>query len=277
MANMLLATPILSDAATLSASDGPASLPIGNLQVSAIGRVWRSSDPENTFVQADLGAAKSFDLIAVLGHNGSSRGYARVRAAADASDLLTDPAYDSGNLPLRSHQTGYDSSWASGVDDEESGALSTNHFILKLGAAISYRYVRIDITDTEIEFFDGGRLYISNAFQPSVNIEYGESEGFVDPSTISRAYSGRLIPNERPKYRVAEFMLSFGTKSEMYDALFEIDRLRGATRDVLYIKDPADTAQLQRYTIYGLMKPQPASNTHFSLFEKQFRIEEIIE
>ncbi|AEP08883.1 hypothetical protein MICA_546 [Micavibrio aeruginosavorus ARL-13] len=275
---MLLATPVLSDAATLSASTYPASLPVGNLKRMPIGEVCRFIDPENAFIQIDLGTEKAVNLIALLGHNGSSRGYARVRAADVEADLLADPDYDSGNLPLRSHQSGYDETWASGVDDEQYGALDTNHFILHLDTAQNYRYWRIDMVDTEISYLDVGRLYMAKAFQPVTNMDYGVADGFIDPSTIARMVSGKNIANERPKYRFCELKLSFASEQEMYDIAFEIDRLRGTTRDVLFINDPSKKDTLQKRTIYGLMKGlAPIVNANFQLFEKSYRIEEIIE
>lgn len=278
MENMVLATPLLSDAATLSGSTSPAGLPVTNLQLMSISNVWRALDPENAYVVIDLGSAKEINLVALLGHNGSSRGTARVRAAATEADLTADPAYDSGLLPVRSHQSGYDAAWALTVDDEEYGALDTNNFLLWLGADTeTFRFWRIDIDDTEIDYFDAGRLYVSKAWQPVTNMDYGLAEGFIDPSRDARTAGGKLAPVERPKYRWTEFRLSFATAAEMYDYAFEIDRKRGRTRDILFINDPDTADRLQKRTIYGTMKTlQPIINSQFSLFEKTYRIEEII-
>ncbi len=278
MANMMLATPVLSDAAVLSSSTVPASLPVRNLQRSPIGEVCRFLDPENAYVVIDLGAAKPMNLIALLGHNGSSRGHARVRAADDVEAILDTPGYDSGELPLRSHQSGFDETWATSVPDEQYGAMPTNHFIHCPDTEQSFRYWRIDMADAEITYLDVGRLYLAKAFMPAVNMDYGVSDGFIDPSSLSRTVSGKVIPNERPKYRFAEFRLSFASQSEMYDTAYEIDRLRGTTRDVLFVNDPADLPMLQRRTVCGLMKSlSPVVNSYFQLFEKSYRIEEIIQ
>ena len=247
MANMLLATPILSDAAVLSASTFPAGLPVGNLQRSPIGEVCRLLDPENAFIQIDMGAAHPIRLIALLGHNGSSRGHARIRAAAQLENLETTPDYDSGEIPIRSHQQDFDS-------DSQIGALPKNHCIHVPGVIQAYQFWRIDITDTEVPYLDIGRLYLADPFQPETNMDYGIQDGFIDPSSTARAYSGKLISNERPMYRAVDLKLSFGTESEMYGQLFEIDRLRGTTRDVLLISDPDNLSMIQKRTIYGVMK-----------------------
>lgn len=277
MQNMVLATPVLSDAATLSASATAGSLPVSNLQEMDIQKVWRATDASAAFLVIDLGAAKEINLIALLGHSGSSRSYARVRGAANEADLTADPDYDSGNLPMRSHQSGYDGTWASGVADEEYGALDKNMFLKWLGTDTeTLRWLRIDLVDPNASYIDVGRLYVAKAWQPETNMDYSLAEGFIDDSPTARTVGGVLAPVERKKRRWSEFTLSFATQDEIYDNAFEIERLRGSTKDVLYIHDPTATNHLQRRSIYGSMKGmQPIINHAFSLFSKSFRIEEI--
>lgn len=277
MGNMVLAMPALSDAATLTGSTSPATLPVSNLKTKSIGQVWRALDAQNAYVVIDLGAAKAVNLIALLGHSGSSRASGRIRAAASEADLTDNPAYDSGDLPLRSHQAGFDNTWAAGVADEEAGALDTNHFIQWLGGnAETYRWWRIDVNDPNATYFDAGRLYLAHAWQPETNMNYGLSEGWIDPSRTGRTVGGKSMAVARPSFRWSEFTLSYASKEEMFNEAFDIDRLRGTTRDVLFIVDPDDLPNLQKRTIYGTLRGlQPVVNSSFSIFEKSFRIEEI--
>lgn len=271
MANMILATPVISDAALLSSSAMAGSLPLENLKKQAVGRVARFTSPDSAFIVIDLGNSPSaVDLIALIGHNASAAGEARVRAA-DAEALLTSaPSYDSGALRLRSNIV------APAYADV--GSLARNHFILKLAVQQIRRYWRIDMTDTSISYLDVGRLYLSKVFQPSTNMDYGIKEGFIDPSTIQRTVSGRVIPNERTKYRYTELTLSFGSEAEMFGSAFDIEQARGSTRDVLLVIDNDNKPLLQKRSIYGLMATlNPVVNSYIGLFEKTYRIEEIIE
>ncbi|MEE7442665.1 hypothetical protein MOR12E_28840 [Methylobacterium oryzae] len=225
---------------------------------------------------ADLGAAKAINLIALLGHNGSSRSYARIRGASTEAGLTGTPGYDSGNLPFRSHQTGYDAAWAAGVTNEQYGALATNHFIRFLTAAQTWRFWRIDITDPLASFIDVGRLYLSSAFQPQSNMSYGLQEGIGDPSRVGITKAGRISSRENPKRRYAELGLDFLSETEARDGLFDIEWAQGVTRDVLLIPDPDAGAYLQKRTIYGRMSQlNPALSTYFGIYEKTLRIEEI--
>lgn len=278
MENMVLASPILSDAATLTSSSSPSGLSVENLKVQTLGKVLRCLDPSAAYVVADLGSAHYINLVALLGHTGSSRSYARVRASNSMANLTSSPSYDSGNVPFRSHQSGYDSIWAAGVQSEEYGALDTNHFIHWIGSTPqNFRYWRVDFVDPNSSYIDVGRLYISNAWQPTTNMDYGLAQGIVDPSRSTRTVGSRLSAKRRKKYRFSEFKLSFSSENEMYDDVFELEWNRGTTDDVLFIQDPSARVNIQRRTIYGVLQAlQPIINSNFSIFEKNFRIEEII-
>lgn len=274
MQNMILATPVLSDAAAITGSASSGDLGIGNLKKMSLKQVYRAANASAVFIVVDLLAEKDFNLVALIGHSGSSRSYARVRAAASEADLTADPGFDTGDQPFRSHQTGYDGTWAAGVDDEENGALEKNMF-MQYFPVETYRYLRIDIADPNSDYLDIGRLYVSKAWQPETNMDYGMNEGIVDPSRKTRTVSGEVMAVERRKWRYAEFTLGFASKSEMFDGVFKIENMRGRTKDVLFIIDPDETDHLQYRTYYGTMENQPFSHVNFGLFSKTFRIEEI--
>lgn len=275
MQNMVLASPVLSDQAVISTSESPSGLPGSNLQNRSIKQVWRSLDPTNAFIVVQMPAG-SFNLVAVLGHNGSSRCSARVRAANSEAALTSAPLYDSGLLPARSHQSGYDAGWAAGVSDEQYGALETNHFLLWLDNPVSYQWWRIDFNDPNTSYFDAGRLYISEGFQPGFNMSYGLPQGIVDPSRGAYTAGGRFVGKENPKRRYVELTLDFLTAQEVWDDVFPIEWERGTTRDVLIIPDPEEGAFQQKRTIYGrIVSLSPSVNEYFQIFQKVIRIEEI--
>ena len=267
MSNIILAYP-LSDSADLSGSVAPASMPVSNLKAKQPTEVFRILDPTSGFINIDNGGL-TIDLICLLAHSASTRAYVRVRASNVLNDVESAPDYDSGNLPARSHQTTY-------ATDDANRSLDLNNFILKLDNPVSYRYWRIDFIDSVSAFVDIGRLYMSLAWSPNVNADYGLPIGWTDLSKLPRASSGQTVPLRKKKFRYAEFALTFLSEEEALDNLFELDRLRGTTEDVLFIKDISNQNQLQRQTIYGRMAVlQPASHANFLLYSKTFRIEEL--
>lgn len=263
MQNMLLATPILSDAATITGNIGAGALGISNLQKMSVKNPYRVIG-DTIALTVDLGASVPFNLVALIAHNMSAIASVRIRAS-NTNNPATAP-YDTGLLPARSDQTGF---VASGY------ALAKNLFF-NFSATQTYRYVFLDILDTGAAYIDIGRLYVSKAFQPTTNMDYGLAHATNDLSRKARTVSGEVIPKEQTKWRSAEFTLGFLSKNEMKGQIAVIEQLRGRTKDVLFIPDPDEKDFLQYDAIYGNMESmQPRVAFQYSLFTKAFRIEEI--
>lgn len=270
MANLIIASPEIGDQAKLTGSTAAASLPITNLKTMPIGHVTRFLAPAGVFIQADLGSnPKPVDLIALLGHNATAFGTARVRGANSLDDLSGSPEYDSGIIRMRSNIVA--------PDFIDQGSLASNHFLLHLPEPKTLRYWRIDISDPTAPYLDIGRFYLSKAFQPKININYGLKQGVIDPSNINRVASARIVANKKKKRRFTEFQMSFGTEEEMFGAAYDIDQHCGITCDVLVINDFDNKPLLQKRSIYGNMTTlNPVENQYYQLFEKTYHIEEIV-
>ena len=258
MSNMILATPVLSDAATVTSSTAVGAMTVNNLQKRSLNRIWRITDLSTGYVAIDFGSATTVNLIALIGHNGSASGTVTVKGGTTSA--VTD--YSSGALSLI---TGTDQ----GYDQ--------NIFVHNFGGG-TYRYWKLEFSDASNAdgYLQAGRLYMSMKFQPDVNISYNLAEGFIDNSRISRTINGEPVPLRRDPYRFVEFSLDFGSETEMYGTLYDVDRLRGSSKDVLYISDPEATTHYQRRYVYGLMTDlKPIVNRNFQIFQKSYRIEEI--
>lgn len=274
MKRMIIATGNLSDAATLTGTAASGALPMSNLKKMSPRQPYRAIGASGEII-IDLGAAKAFDTVALIAHSGSSRSSCRVTAAATQGGLAA-PAYTSGLLPMRSHQTGYDAGWAATVPDENQFSLDKNLFMLFLATPITYRWIRIEFFDAGKTYIDIGRLYVCKAWQPATNMSYGLSERIVDPSLKARMKSGEVIPRERKKYRAVSFTLNYASEREMFGNVMPLEMRVGKTRDILFVVDPDEKDALQYRSYYGTMETlEPISNTTFQLYSKTFNIEEI--
>ena len=266
MGNIIIADSALSDAATLTAGSEAAGMPVGNLQTFQPSEKWRATNLAAAYVEADLGAAQPLDLIALLYTNTTSAATWRIRGATTQANLTAAPGYDSGAI----------TAWPqSGLDDWDFV-----HVFKWLGASPqTFRWWRVDLTDAANPdgHLQAGRLYLSDAWQPARNLQYGWSIGFADDSIKRRATGGQSWVTARGKRRVLDFTLGFLSEAEMYDNAFDIDRRRGEHADVLAIRDPDDTAHVHRQMVYGLIDGlKPIVNPNFNLFEKSYRIEEAL-
>lgn len=93
---MILASPALSDGATLTGS-ARAGAPVAYLQRQQPGEVWASPDLVSTDVRVDLGASREWNLVAMLFNNATGDGLWRVRADDVVGNVSgASAAYDSG-------------------------------------------------------------------------------------------------------------------------------------------------------------------------------------
>lgn len=229
------------------------------------GEVWRATDLNNAYVTIDFGSAKEINLIALLFTNASSAATWRVRAAATEADVTASPAYDSGSNTL----------WpTTGLDDWD-----TVNAILFLSTSQTYRYWRIDVSDTGNSdgYIEAGRLYMANAWQSTRGQAFGWSIGWEDESPKPQAIGGQTYPVRRTPRRILNMSINFLQETEIYNNAFQIDRLRGQARDILFIVDPDKSARLQDQTVYGLVQEfAPVVNPTFNIFEKRYRVEELL-
>lgn len=265
MSNIVIATPALSDEATITAGSEAGALQASNLQTIQVADPWRASDLNNAYLVVDLGSAQAINLVALIANNASSSATWRIRGATSEANLTASPGYDSGSLSMLAK---------AGLAD-----WSTTDAVLWLSSAQSYRWWRIDVSDASNAdgYFQAGRLYISAAWQPSVNLNYGWQMGFVDFSLRPRSAGGQVVPLERSRARYLVLSLDFQSEADLYDNAFEIDRTRGHSKDIFVLRDPDSASYRQEQSIYGLQEElAPIINPRVNMFSKRFRIEELI-
>jgi hypothetical protein len=86
-----------------------------------------------------------------------------------------------------------------------------------------------------------------------------------------------MFAKAQGRSRYLTMSLDFQSEDELYNNAFEIDRLRGQTRDIFVSRDVAATTHQHRQSLYGLCSElQPIINPALELFSKTYRIEELI-
>ncbi len=257
MTNIYLARPDLSDAASVTGSTALGDMSLQNVQKKSLSRVYRTSDLSAT-IAIDLGAAQEIDFCSIVAHNATASGTVTIKAGS--TDAVSD--YTSGALDLiTGNDLGYE----------------LNSFAASFTAQ-TYRYWQLEFSDASNpdSYLQIGRVYLSKAFTPTTNIDYGVEEGFSDQSRVSRTISSEVISVDRDPFRVATFEMSFLSQDEAFTSLYEFDRLRGKKKDVVFVPDMSETTHFQRRFIYGIFNEMnPIVNRAFRLYRKRYRIEEV--
>lgn len=115
------------------------------------------------------------------------------------------------------------------------------------------RYAKIEITDPALDYIDIGRLVLSPAYQPTLNIDLDYNIRWNDPSISTRSRGQQVFTDVRRKWRTAQVDLRFIPTNEMMSQIYELQKRVGKSTPFLLIIDPTDAVNLHRKTIYGVM------------------------
>lgn len=262
MANIIIAAPDWSDSATIvTTGNEDAAAPAANLQTLQPTHAYQSVDLTGLVLELDRGAAEPFNLVALLFANITAAGTWRVRAADTKANLTAGPGYDSGTIGF----------WASpGLDQ-----WTRTHSLLWIPAGVTERWLRIDIADgaNPDGYINAGRLYVSNAFQPTEGFNWGKPISLV-PAEQLRAKPGEPpIANTGDNVPVADFTLSWLTEAEAEAGVDRLERFHQGRKDVLvcFNPDPASSRRSQDM-IYGILSPTPSKRRAVGIWEKKFKI-----
>jgi hypothetical protein len=189
----------------------------------------------------DFGANKSFDVVSLVGTNFLDTTTWTVSASLDNVSFTT----------LRSSAPALAHVVAGQTIPNKKYMLRKNHTLLNLAAPVSYRYLRITVSDALSTFRPSvGRLFVGLKYVPSTGWQYGSTFDFNDLSRRDRTDRGALLVDQQLPTVGATVKMDFLTKSEMYDFVWEFNYWRGSSREILACLDVDDIPKLQKNLLY---------------------------
>lgn len=268
----IFASPKISDDATITGNE-TSGTPASNLQKMQPTDIWRYNST-SAAIEIDLGSAQSIGLVALGYHNLSSSGTIRVRADSSQGGLTSFPDYDSGNLTAISFLDGYSPGQADGL------IYDRNHFILNLtSTSVTEQWWRLDLSDASNEdgFLQAGRLYISPAFHPTRALRFSWGVSWMDGQNRTLGRGGQIYPRQRETRRQLTGDIAWDSAEDSWDQLFQLQRLRGTTQDIMVVTDESRTKRLQDWSVIGLFSEiEPIINPGPNLYETSIVIDELI-
>lgn len=281
----MLGFPNRIDEATLSNGSWTTGLPRSFLQSRIIGKVARTTDAAltSTKLDIDLTKAQKIQLLALRNHNLSINSKYRITAAND--NAFATPVYASGWLDVWPVVYPYgvlewedDNFWTGKYSTEEmTGYVTELDHILPTWCLA--RYWRIEINDTAnlAGYIQIGRPFIGPAWQPTINMTYGESFAWETKTEVQEAISGAEYFQPRLPFRVHRFSLDWMSQDEAFSRAFEIMRRAGIDKEILFIFDPADTVHALRRRFMGRLRTlSPIENPYINLHKSAFEAKEIL-
>lgn len=243
-------------------------MPASNLLRTQPTDVWRG-DPV-TSLTIDLGAANDVRMAALLYSNATADALWRVRAAASQAALTSGAAYDSGWLPHYPVPVG-------DTPPADLDGWDRTHAFLWMAAVQSFRWWRIDIDDATnpAGFYQAGRLYLANPWQPTLNRRYGGAFGSVDETTVQRSRGGQTYANRGPRRREWSLPMQYGSAAELHADARRFQRAVGTDGDCLIVLDPEDRTALMETMIYArLTGSRQVAESSFRFWEQTVAAEE---
>lgn len=228
-----------SSASATAQGSWETAAPAANVLTRNYAQVARSTnaDAANTVLGLDLGAAATFRVLALPGHNLS----AAAQIALDAGTTSGGTDVVVGSLA---------DVWS--IDDGDG---SSRAAVVVLPAEVSARYVTIRISDEANAdgYVQLARAWLGPVITPTYDPAYGLQHGLLDMSSTDRSDAGALWVTARRRLRTASFALE-GLSLAEADALHELQRAAGTTEEVLYLPHADHAARRQRYGFVGTLQ-----------------------
>lgn len=267
MATALLCFPNEPDSTfysvAFSGGSWEASLPLTNLIDSRLAKVARSTDDAlaSTQFDVDLGVSKPIRVLAIPKHNISRVGQLRIRGSNTAGDF-SSPVYDTGWLdvwtviyPHGSIDWEHPSFWTGQLSGEEAQDYDVAYIHI---ASVSKdaRYWRFEVDDTENAdgYVELARLFMASGWTPTKNMGFGAELGVTTDTTVERSLGGVDYYDRQKPRRVARFALNLIDADELLAQALEMQRRLGIDRQLFYVFDPADAANLHRLSFLCTMR-----------------------
>jgi|18_taG_2_1085343.scaffolds.fasta_scaffold12317_2 hypothetical protein len=285
MSNIILGYPNRASSANFSGGSWRASLPISNVKDRRTLKLARSTNAleASTQFDIDLTQARNISLFALRRHNLSEDSTVRILASSDSS--FSSTVYDSGfnevypavfdTLELQWE----DSNFWMGKPKSEDIERFVTLYLLVLPVITQARYWRVEIKDTSNPdgYVDIGSVFVSDKFEPDVNVIYGASIQNTNRTTVSESQSGVEFFDQREQKRVARFTLDNMSYSEGYQKAFDSTQILGVDGEVLFSMDTDDKANLMRNSLVGrYVSTNPLTFVRFNQTSMPFEIQEIL-
>lgn len=273
--NVLVLTPRESDAATLSASSEASGLPATNLQNMQPAKKWRSNGTTSATLSLTLAAPLAANALALVAHNLSSMGLVRVRGATVLANITAAPDVDSL----------WQSAFPAGIKPTvPSWPCFTS--LVRWTAGAECLYWQVDILDPSgtLTYLEAGRLALGIAWQPSLNFDLGGNPLGFDPVDVQTVtpYGRTFTDGRGVAPRLFELTFFALDRREAFDGLYELQRLRGMSGDLIVCLDPAEVTDFHRYTVQGVFADKAAYtlptafNTNGNMFGAGIRLRELL-
>lgn len=285
MSNVLIAHNNKADTASIGDGLWYPLLPLANLKTRTIGVVARSDSLalSATKFTADIGIDGLVRVVGLIGHNFSMD--ARYRLTASTVSDFSSPVVDTGWLdvwpivyPPDTLEWENPRYWTGRYTAEEiAGYTPALIHVLSASTQAQFWKVEIDDAPNTAGYVQIGRLFIGDAWQPRINMEYGASLAWETTTQLQEALSGAEFFDRRRPRRIARFVTGSLDENEALASVFEMQRRMGIDGEVIFVYDPADTLHALRRRFMGRLRQlSPIEHPFPAIHSTGWEIQELL-
>lgn len=242
----------------LSGGSWTTGRPLSNTGNRVFAKKARSVDllPASTKLTAISNSFVPIHVVSIAAHNFSADAKVRVRVYRD--ETVNELMYDSGEVFVwpslyssNELEWEFDNFWLGTYDGKDATFTPLfTHFLPEPQIAR-----RIDIEIIDMGNSDGyvemGRLFYSDAWQPTINIEYGSNFSYKNTTTVTEAYDTSEYFDIRRQKRVMDITFGRLTEEEAFQKMYTLQRMQGISKEILVAYNQQDTPQQYAQTFLG--------------------------
>lgn len=153
----------------------------------------------------------------------------------------------------------YDGGWKDALQMTMRGSVPAlwgyDYDVIKPFNSRAVEWVRVQVYDpaktSSSTPFEIGRVFMGRlTMKPANNAEYGLGNGWIERSTATEAEDGRLFFTDRFRVREVTFSIPYLSHAEGA-TIHEMQGTGGIAEETLFLPDPDDEAECQRYGFVG--------------------------
>ncbi len=286
-AKVTLCWPNRVDQASLSGGSWSGSLPRDNMKNRVIAKKARTTDAANASTKFSIALDKGRPMcaVALAGHNLSATAQWRIRFYSDYAQTVQ--VWDSGTVNVWPAFFQYeqleweDNNFWFGNDTLDA---ASNYTAL---ATMFANDVYLDVRSILVEMFDTtnvagyvevGRCFVSTAFQPVYNPDYGMQFGHDINTPVEEALDNTEYFDPKRPRRTVQFQLSELETAVAYGTLYAGQRDLGLDKEIVFANkiDSTDPVFYYRVFLGRMLRVDALQQPYFERHNAPFMIREIL-
>lgn len=284
---LTLCWPNYVNESSLSGGNWSSQMPLEFLKSQLFSRkaVSATADPLDTQIFMQFGRFRPIHAITIAAHNLTPVAQWRVRGYYDQN--YTEQRFDTGWVDVwpalystAELEWEFDNFWLGTLTAEDRADFTPLAYLF-LDNPYLCQSLHIEISDPSnpAGYVAIGRLLVSDAWQPEINMAYGVTYGYENGTTVDEANDPNRTEHFDPSTpkRTMSFTLDALSEAEAFNRIHRMHRVQGVHKEVLVAEGTEFRQEkLNRVFIGRITEPDPISHPYYQTYSTSLSLKEIL-